>query len=470
MKSTRNFPLYNSMQSKSKSNKKMRKTSSFLRFLNFLSAKVELLFHTRKQFSIFFRKNIQICFELSSICTIFATNKRTNYVTPYLYMIKNLKNILILVLMLQCFGARAQQLTLSGLDPAKFDAVIDGKPTALYTLHNAKGMEACITNYGARLVSLMEPNWNGRMEDVVLGYDNVMDYHTRGQNFGATVGRYIGRIIGPKITIDGKTYNLQENGKGVISHGGKPGFADRVWDVVENSTQSITLRYVSPDGENGFPGELTTILTYTLRDDGALAVDFKARTTKPTVVNLSNHSFFNISGNPERSVEVQNLWIDSKKIAAYDGNKNVTGKFINVKHTPFDFRKPRQIGERINDDNEQLKVTGGYDHAFALNHAGDITRPAAILYDAQSGRALTVYTTEPAIQIYTGNGLKGNQIGKKGIAYKRRCAICLETLHFADSPNKPQFPSTLLRPGQTYHSATVFLFSTDPPLIMKTKD
>ncbi len=366
-------------------------------------------------------------------------------------------------------AARSQNTTLSGLNPERFNAVIDGKTTTLCVLTNANGVEACITNYGARLVSLMEPNWNGRMEDVVLGYDNVMDYHTKGQNFGATVGRYIGRIIGPTMTIDGTTYHLQDNGSGVISHGGKPGFANRVWDIVSQSQQQLVLRYVSPDGENGFPGELTTTLTYTLRDDGALTVDFNATTTKPTVVNLSNHSFFNISGSPERSVEVQNLWIDSRRFAEYDNHKNVTGRLADVKHTPFDFRKPRQIGERIDDDCAQLKVTGGYDHAFALEHADDISRPAAIVYDAQSGRCLTVYTTEPAIQIYTGNGLKGNQTGKNGTVYKRRCAICLETIHFPDSPNKPQFPSTLLHPGETYHSTTVFVFSTDPPLIMKRK-
>lgn len=381
----------------------------------------------------------------------------------------HLKSILTVIALASCCFIKAQGITLSGLDPSRFNAVIDGKSTALYVLTNDKGNEACITNYGARLVSLMEPNWNGRMEDMVLGYDNVMDYHTKGQNFGATVGRYIGRIVGPRMTIDGKTYKLQENGKGVISHGGRPGFADRVWDVVSYSRQKLVLRYVSPDGENGFPGELTTTLTYALRDDGALGIDFKAVTTRTTVVNLANHSFFNISGNPERTVETQSLWIDSKKIATYDKNKNVTGEFLDVRQTPFDFHKPHQIGERINEDNPQLKVTGGYDHAFSLSHGGDLSRPAAILYDAQSGRALTVYTTEPAIQVYTGNGLKGNQVGKKGVVYKKRCAICLETLHYADSPNRPQFPSTLLRPGQTYHSHTVFVFSTDPPLIMKSE-
>lgn len=381
----------------------------------------------------------------------------------------HLKSILTVIALASCCFIKAQGITLSGLDPSRFNAVIDGKSTALYVLTNDKGNEACITNYGARLVSLMEPNWNGRMEDMVLGYDNVMDYHTKGQNFGATVGRYIGRIVGPRMTIDGKTYKLQENGKGVISHGGRPGFAYRVWDVVSYSRQKLVLRYVSPDGENGFPGELTTTLTYALRDDGALGIDFKAVTTRTTVVNLANHSFFNISGNPERTVETQSLWIDSKKIATYDKNKNVTGEFLDVRQTPFDFHKPHQIGERINEDNAQLKVTGGYDHAFSLSHGGDLSRPAAILYDAQSGRALTVYTTEPAIQVYTGNGLKGSQVGKKGVVYKKRCAICLETLHYADSPNRPQFPSTLLRPGQTYHSHTVFVFSTDPPLIMKSE-
>lgn len=188
----------------------------------------------------------------------------------------HLKSILTVIALASCCLIKAQDTTQSGLDPSRFNAVIDGKSTALYVLTNDKGNEACITNYGARLVSLMEPNWNGRMEDMVLGYDNVMDYHTKGQNFGATVGRYIGRIVGPMMTIDGKTYKLQENGKGVISHGGRPGFADRVWDVVSYSRQKLVLRYVSPDGENGFLGELTTTLTYALRDDGALGIDFKA--------------------------------------------------------------------------------------------------------------------------------------------------------------------------------------------------
>ena len=380
---------------------------------------------------------------------------------------KGKRNIGWLLLLLISMTVSAQQTTRSGLDTQRFQETIDGKQTALYTLVNDNGVEACITNYGARLVSLMIPNWNGRLEDVVLGYDNVLDYHTKGQNFGATVGRYVGRITGPSFTLDGQCYQLQENGKGVISHGGKPGFQNKVWDVVDASAKTLVLRYVSADGENGFPGELTVTLTYTLGDNNALGVDFEATTTKPTVLNLTNHSFFNISGDLSRSIEPQHLWLDSKEFAEYDANKNVTGKMRRVKKSPMDFRKPRQIGQRIDKDDEQLKVTGGYDHCFKLRHAGNINKPAAIVYDTQSGRTLTVYTTEPAIQIYTGNGLKGNQTGKGGIRYPRRSAICLETMHFPNSPNLSQFPSTVLRPGEKYQSRTLFRFSTDPPQMFK---
>lgn len=383
---------------------------------------------------------------------------------------KNVKNILPFILIVCAMTMQAQGLTLSGLNPDKFKETIDGKQTELYVLKNSNGMEACITNYGARVVSLMAPNWNGRYEDVVLGYDNITDYHTKGQNFGATIGRYAGRIIGPKFSINGTEYKLQDDGgKGHISHGGKPGFQNRVWNVVSSETHKITLQYESPDGENGFPGKLTVTLTYTLTDQNALDVDFTAITTKPTVLNLTNHSFFNISGDLSRAITSQNLWIDSNKFAEYDKNKNVTGELVSVRNTPFDFTKPHQIGTRIDQEDAQLAVTGGYDHSFLLRHPGEMRKPAAIVYDAQSGRTLTVYTTEPAIHIYTGNGLKGNQVGKGGVTYPKRSAICLETMHFADSPNKPWFPSTLLNPGDTYHSKTVFMFSTDPPMIMKAQ-
>ena len=361
------------------------------------------------------------------------------------------------------------QTTLSGLDPKRFESVIDGQQTELYTLTNARGMEACITNYGARLVSLMVPNWNGRMEDVVLGFDNIDDYHNIKQNFGATVGRYVGRITGPQFKLDGQVYQLQDDGRGHISHGGTPGFQDRVWNVIIKEKSRVVMQYTSPDGENGFPGNLTVTLTYTLTDQNALDVDFKASTDKPTVLNLTNHSFFNICGDLTRQVLTQDLWIDSKRIATYDQRKNLNGKFRKVKHTPFDFTEPRQIGTRIHRDDEQLNITDGYDHSFILRHPGNQRKPAAVLYDAQSGRTLTVYTTEPAIHVYTANGLKGKMMGKGGIAYGKQTAVCLETMHLSDSPNRSNFPSTVLRPGQTFHSKTVFRFSTDTKVLMKEK-
>lgn len=340
-----------------------------------------------------------------------------------------------------------------------FKATIEGKKTSLYTLRNKKGMKALITNYGARLVSLYAPDRKGKMEDVVLGYDNVMDYHTKGQNFGATVGRYIGRIKGPSFELDGQTFHLQDDGLGHISHGGKPGFANRVWEVKAKNDSTLTLQYVSPDGENGFPGELTVTLTYSLSFDNSLGVEFLATTTKPTVLNLSNHSFFNISGDLTRPITNQQLKIAADSIATFDKGKNLDGNFMAVVGTPFDFREARTIGDSIDADNDQLKITKGYDHAFKLTSKA--IEPAATLYDKASGRKMEVFTTEPAIQIYTGNGLKGNQKGKNGILYQRRTAICLETEHFADAPNHKNFPSTTLRPNEKFHSKTIFHFSVE---------
>ena len=255
-------------------------------------------------------------------------------------------------------------------------------------------MEACVTNYGARLVSLV---YQGK--DCVVGFDNVVDYRRFRQNYGATVGRYVGRIKGAKFTLDGVEYPLQENGKGVISHGGYPGFADHVWTLKAQTDSTVTLQYVSADGENGFPGELTVNLTYKLSNRNGLEVSYLATTTKPTVLNLTNHSFFNISGNLKQEITNQTLWVNSDKIAAM-----------------------------ITDEATKIRMT--------------------------------VYTTEPVLHIYTGNGLKGNTRGKQDVYYPRRSAICFEAMHLADSPNQPQFPSTVLRPGETFRSHTAFVFST----------
>lgn len=353
-------------------------------------------------------------------------------------------------------------LTLSGLDKQNFQRVVDGDTTELVVLKNKQGMEACITNYGARLVSLMVPDRNGKMEDVVTGFPTIDEYMSQNQNFGATVGRYIGRIMGPSFVIDSVAYQLQGFGKAKhISHGGKPGFANRIWKVEKVTDRSVLLSYLSRNGENGFPGNLQVYLTYLLTDENVLDLRYEATTDAPTVLNLSHHSFFNVSGDFNRTVEEQVMWIDADRITPYDEKKCVTGEYADVEGTPFDFRLPQQVGARINEDCDQLKVTRGYDHTWALNTEGDDTCVAAWIYDKESGRKMEVYTTEPGIQIYAGNGLRGNLIGKDSIAYASRTSICFETMHFQNSPNIPHFPSTVLRPGECFISHTAYKFTVE---------
>ncbi|MBR5067890.1 MAG: galactose mutarotase [Bacteroidales bacterium] len=341
--------------------------------------------------------------------------------------------------------------------------------------HPTTGIEMTAINYGARVVSLTPFG-----TDVVLGYDQLDQYVETRQNFGAVVGRYIGRIIDGHLEIDGHTYELQKQGSGDCGHGGNPNFGARYWNITALTDTTVTMRYVSPDGENGFPGELTLDVTYTLLPN-ALRIDYQATTSKPTVLNPCNHSFFNLSGDLGCDVLDEALWIDSDSIALYDENKRVYGKLGAVADTPFDFNEPRSIGYRIDDDNFQLGVTGGYDHCYQLNNylrhkqhscsrgccdnkCSDealLRAPVAWLHDNETGLTMEVYTTEPAMQIYTANGHKGNLIGKEGKLYNRRNAICFETMHFPDSPNQPHWPSTLLRPGETFSSTTIYKFYKD---------
>lgn len=326
----------------------------------------------------------------------------------------------------------------------------------LHSLHNDNGrmpIEMSVLNYGARIQSLKVGGI-----DVVLGFDTLSNYRDVKQNFGAVVGRYIGRIIGGHLSIDGNEYQLQVGGNGDCSHGGTPSFSQRFWTVEHVCDTSMTLRYVSPDGENGFPGELNITTTYTLTDD-ALRIDYEATTTKPTALNPSNHSFFNLSGDLSADVMSEVLTINSDSIALYDVNKRVTGLLDAVENTPFDFRKPHTIGERINADNEQLAVTKGYDHCYKLKGSGKELTYAASLHDNGTGLTMSVFTDMPAMQIYTANGHKGNIIGKEGKPYNFRNAICFETMNFPDAPNQPQWPSAILRPGEVFQSTTVFRFA-----------
>lgn len=322
------------------------------------------------------------------------------------------------------------------------------------TITNAQGtMKMNVINFGARIQSL---EYKG--QDVVLGFDTLSHYRDKKQNFGAVVGRYIGRIVGGKFTLDDTEYTLQGGDKGRdCSHGGTPGFSQQFWTFTNKQDSTVTLRFISPDGENGFPGDLTLYVTYTLTDD-ALRIDYKASTTKPTVLNPSNHSFFNLTGQLGADILGDTLWINSDSTALYNQKKQVTGILECVEGTPFDFRTPTTIGARINTKNEQLTVTKGYDHCYRLSTNGDLQKPAARLTSPRTGLTMEVYTTEPAMQIYTANSHNGSLIGKGGTPYPHRNAICFETMHFPDSPNKSHWPSTVLRPGETFSSTTVFRF------------
>lgn len=385
--------------------------------------------------------------------------------------------IIIAALVLSLVQWRNTPHNVGGSEPIDpFTAVLD-EPTdstlCLYTLTNGK-MQMSAINWGARIQCLTVDG-----QDVVLGFDTLEHYQTVKQNFGAVVGRYIGRIIGGTYVLDGDTAHLQLQSSGDCGHGGNPNFGGRLWQFVPglSNDSTVTLRYISPDGENGFPGQLTLLTTYTLTSD-ALRIDYQARTTRPTVLNPSNHSFFNLTGDLGADILAEELWIDSDSIALYDEQKKVTGQLGCVTQSPFDFRLMHSIGDSIDAPNFQLGVTGGYDHCYQLKHylyksaaaqpvlSSDydetqalLSTPVARLHDNGTDLTMLVYTTEPALQIYTANGHKGNIIGKDGKAYPRRNAICFETMHFPDSPNQPQWPSTALRPGETFRSTTIYQFT-----------
>lgn len=373
------------------------------------------------------------------------------------------KNIvLVVVTWLLCAScAKEKEMTLSGLNIRDFQTEIDGQLTNLFVLKNRQGMEVCITNYGGRVVSLMVPNREGKMEDIVCGYSTIADYLAKKQNFGATIGRYIGRILNASFTLDSITYQLTPNTDVHCAHGGDPGFASRIWQAEQLDKQALKLSLLSPDGENGFPGMLNVHVIFQVTDDNELDIRYEAETDKPTVINLSHHSFFNLSGDLNTTVEDQLLYINADAYTPYDSLKCVTGEILPVAGTPFDFTAPRLIGERIDEERMQLTITKGYDHNWVLNTNGDDTQLAARLTDTKSGRTLEVYTNEPGLQVYTANGLRGAMVGKRGVAYPKRSAICLETQHFSDSPNQPQFPSTVLRPGEKYESHCIYRFGVD---------
>jgi aldose 1-epimerase len=332
----------------------------------------------------------------------------------------------------------------------------------IYTLTNAHGIEARIMTFGATLVSLKTPDRAGHLNNVILGFDTLDPYVAGVPYFGGTVGRYANRIAGGQFTLDGKGYQLPQNNGPNSLHGGNRGFDKRIWkaEPIETSAgPSLRLTYVSEAGEEGYPGELTAHVTYQLNNDDTLAIEYAATTTAATPVNLANHAYFNLTGDPGQTILGHVLKINADRFTPVNATLIPTGELRNVAGTPFDFRKAQSIGSRLNDADEQLRLGGGYDHNWVLNTGSGPLTLAAVLAEPQSGRSIEFRTTQPGLQFYSGNFLDGKPAGA-GTVFKYRTGLCLETQHFPDSPNQPSFPSTILRPGQTYSQRTVLTFAT----------
>lgn len=372
--------------------------------------------------------------------------------------------LLLSLILTLAWGTYANAEAKSKMTKQGFGKTADGKEVDVYVLANKNGVEATITNYGGIVISLKVPDRKGKFEDVVLGYDSLGGYETNKAYLGAIIGRYGNRIAHGKFTLDGVAYNLAHNDGDNSLHGGVQGFNKKVWEAKDVSTKAaaaLELTYVSKDGEEGYPGNLSVKVVYILTDQNELKIDYTAATDKDTVTNLTNHSYFNLAGAGSGDILGHEVTILADRFTPVDATLIPTGELRSVQGTPFDFRKPVAVGARINQDDQQLKFGRGYDHNWVLNSGGkDGPSLAARVYEPNSGRVLEVLTTEPGIQFYTGNFLDGTIHGKGDKVYNYRSGFCLETQHFPDSPNHPKFPSTVLKPGKPYRTTTVFKFST----------
>jgi aldose 1-epimerase len=341
-----------------------------------------------------------------------------------------------------------------------FEKTIDGKQTHLYTLKNKNGMIMTMTNFGGRVVNLLVPDSAGKMIDVSVGLGSVDDYiKSTERYYGATIGRYGNRIAKGHFTLDGKQYTLAINNAPNTLHGGKKGYQDVVWDAKKLNDQTLELTYLSKNMEEGFPGNLHIKVIYTLTDDNGVKIDYEATTDKTTVVNLTNHTYFNLNGEGSGTILNHIAQINADNYTPVDSTLIPTGKIEPVKGTPFDFTKPTAIGARINDDNQQLKNGKGYDHNFVLNKH-DMSQPIAIVKGDKTGIVMEIYSEEPGLQFYSGNFMQAKNTMKYGEKDDYRTAFAMETQHFPDSPNQPQFPSTVLKPGQVYKTQTIYKFKT----------
>jgi aldose 1-epimerase len=350
----------------------------------------------------------------------------------------------------------------AGVSRAVFGKTPEGETVDVFTLSNAQGMEVRVITYGGIITSIRVPDRSGHLDDVVLGFDNLDGYIKNPPYLGAIIGRYANRIAKGRFALDGKTYTLAVNNGPNHLHGGIKGFNKVVWKAESFKNfdgTGVVFTHTSPDGDEGYPGTLSLRVAYTLSDHNEIAVDYQATADKPTPVNLTQHTYFNLAGEGSRDVLDHVLTINASRYTPVDANLIPVGELRDVAGSPFDFRMPKAIGERIGQDDPQLRMGNGYDHNFVLDRTGDSLLQAAHVVEPSTGRVLDVSTTEPGMQLYTGNFLDGTLTGKSGHVYKRRYGFCLETQHFPDSPNQPNFPNTILRPGETYRSKTVFAFS-----------
>jgi aldose 1-epimerase len=375
--------------------------------------------------------------------------------------------VLALILTLPMIASASPKKRLPpSVSEAPFGVLDDGGKVSVYTLTNNTGAEVRIINYGAIVVSLKVPDRAGKLRDVVLGYDNLAGYVQDKAFLGATVGRYANRIAAGKFTLDGKTYQLDLNNGANHLHGGAQGFYRKLWKaekVAGKGGPGVKLTYVSPDGEGGYPGKVTMTVTYTLTADNALRIDYRGTSDKPTILNATHHSYFNLSGDPTQTILDEELTIEADQTTAVGAGLIPTGKLADVAGTPLDFRRPSKIGARIDAHDEQMDLGKGYDHNWVLRHHGDGVHQAAQLSDPRSGIVMQVLTDQPGLQFYSGNFLDGTIHGKQGVVYQRRTALCLETQLFPDAPNHPTFPSAELRPGHPYKQTTIYRFSTTTP-------
>lgn len=352
--------------------------------------------------------------------------------------------------------------TSRGVTEAPFGQMPDGEAVELFTLKNANGMTVEIASYGATITSIQVPDRDGNMGEVTLGFDNLEGYLAGHPFFGVVAGRYANRIANGQFRLNGQVYDLAKNNGPNHLHGGIEGFDKKLWDAKSFDADDgigVELTYVSPDGEEGYPGTLTSKVTYTLTDDNAIQIDYEARTDAPTVINLTNHAYFNLKDAGASTILGHEIMINADQYIPTDDTNIPLGPLADVADTPFDLRAPKLIGAGINQDDEQITFGYGYDHTFVINRESGGLALAAEVYEPTTGRVMEVLTSEPGVQFYTGNHLDGSLTGKDGVTFQRRSGFCLETQHYPDSPNQADYPSTVLRPGQTYRSTTAYRFS-----------